>query len=47
VFTEGDVTVLGSVRKDIDRYYKTEGALLKGPAQAWLDGDTIRIAPLN
>ncbi|HSQ21029.1 MAG TPA: septum site-determining protein MinC [Blastocatellia bacterium] len=33
--------------EDIDRYYRTEGALLKGPAQAWLDGDTIRIAPLN
>ena len=36
--------------EDIDGYYKaTEdigGALRNGPAQAWLDGDTIRITPL-
>lgn len=33
--------------EDIDCYYKNEGALHNGPAQAWLDGDTIRIKSLN
>lgn len=33
--------------EDIDCYYKNEGALHNGPAQAWLDGDTIRITSLN
>jgi septum site-determining protein MinC len=78
VFTEGDVTVLGSVGSGaeivaggsihvygtrifcqkieaellaIDGYYQTaediSATLRNRPAQAWLDGDIMKISPLN